>query len=320
MTDTINLMILGSCGFTLGNFVRNIMHKAREDRTQYPYNVVSIDRVGGNPNMIYYNADHKFHIADIRDKHVIDTIFQFERPDIVIHGASEKPNGSDQSFLSTNILGTQNVIDACLKHKVGKLIYLSDDKVYGYLSSESDAPWTEQSPINPVSSYAASKASAELLVMAAHKSHGLAYSIVRSSNLYGPRQSPDKLITNTMRRILNDQKIPVHGNGLNMRDWLHVFDHNAALRRIILDSEPNAIYNVGAGQEYTNFEVVQHVCNVMGKGWQLIEHTNDQRKDFRYAMDCSKIKALGWKQKTANLKAGLDTTWEWVHNNLYSLR
>lgn len=313
------VLITGTMGFIFSNFIRRAIYEKQ------PYSFVSIDRVGGNPNAIYSNKNHTFHVADIRDQHIIDTIFQFERPDIVIHGAAESSvdlSLSDpNSFITSNVLGTQVIINSCIKHKVEKLIYISSDEVYGQLENESDISWTEESPLNPRNPYSSTKACGELLVKAANQSHGLIYNITRSSNNYGPRQTADKLIPRAIKCILNNQNIPIYGQGLQIRDWTHVFDNCAAILTILNKGKPNEIYNISANQELTNIEVVQKICNAMGDCHKLISHIPDPRMghDFRYSVNSSKIRELGWKP-SYRFKEGIVDTVEWFKLNQWMLK
>jgi dTDP-glucose 4,6-dehydratase len=325
LPDIKKVLITGSCGFIFSNFIRKLVYESNRNREKYPYNVASIDRVSGNSNLLYVNKNHTFHVADIRDQHIIDVIFQHERPDVVIHGAAETfvdySLSDPNSFVSSNVLGTQVVINACIKHRVEKLIYISTDEVYGQLTSEADAPWTEDSPINPRNPYSAAKASGELLVKAAHATHGLIYNITRSSNNYGPRQTPEKLIPKAIKCVLQDQKIPIYGQGLQIRDWTHVFDNCSALLAVLTQGEPNQTYNISANQEFPNVEVIQSICNAMEKGHDLMSFIEDPRKghDFRYSVDSSKIRKLGWKP-AFKFKEGIVDTVEWYLNNKYFLK
>lgn len=315
------ILITGSCGFVLGNFIRKAVYE------KLPYTFVSVDRVNQNTlNSMYWNKNHTFHVADIRDQHVIDVIFQFEKPDIVIHGAAETsvdysltdPN----SFISSNVLGTQVIVNACVKHKVEKLIYISSDQVYGQLTNELDPAWTEESPINPRNTYSASKAAGELLVKAASHAHGLIYNITRSSNNYGPRQTPEKLVPKVIKSIIQDKPILVYGPGLQLRDWTHVFDNCSAISAVLEKGLPNETYNICANQEFTNIEVVQKICNALGKGHNLITNIEDPRgsgHDFRYAVNSEKLQKLGWKAQI-KLKDGIMATCDWFNNNQWFLK
>lgn len=313
------VLITGTCGFIFGNFIRKAIYEKQ------PYSFVSIDKVSGNPNSLYAHKNHIFHIADIRDQHVVDMIFQFERPDIVIHGAAESfvdySLSDPNSFITSNVLGTQVVVNACVKHKVERMIYISTDEVYGQLTSENDTPWTEDAPLDPRNPYSASKAAGELVVKAAHHSHGLIYNITRSSNNYGPRQTPEKLIPKAIKCILHKEKIPVYGQGLQIRDWTHVYDNCSALLAILNNGKNNETYNISANQEFPNIEVIQKICNAMGEGHDLISFIEDPRKghDFRYSINSSKIKELGWKPGY-KFKEGIVHTVEWYKANQWLLK
>lgn len=302
------------------NFLRRAVFEKQ------PYQLISIDRVNYSNNSMYWNKNHIFHIADIRDQHIVDTIFQFEKPDIVIHGAAESSVdhslNDPNSFITSNVLGTQVIINACIKNNVKKLVMISSDEIYGQLTSESEKSWTEEAPLNPRNCYSASKACGELLVRAAHQSHGLVYNITRSSNNYGPRQMPDKLIPNVIKCILENKKIPVYGQGLQIRDWTHVNDNCSAIFNILSNGKDNEIYNISANQEFANIEVVNAICNAMGKGHNLIEFIKDPRgtaHDFRYSVDSSKIKKLGWAP-SIKFKEGILSTVDWYQTNKYFLK
>jgi len=311
------VLITGSCGFIFGNFIRKAIYE------KHPYSFVSIDRVNSNAiNSMYWNKNHTFHIADIRDQHVIDTIFQFEKPDIVIHGAAETfvdySLSDPNSFVTSNVLGTQVIINACIKHDVKKLIYISTDEVYGQLTSEDEPSWTEESIIRPRNPYAATKAAGEFMVQAANQSHGLIYNITRSANNYGPRQTPEKLIPKAIKNVLAGTPIPIYGQGLQLRDWTHVFDNCAGIFTVLESGVPNETYNISANQKFANIEVIQKVCNVMQKGHDLITFVEDPRKtghDFRYSIDSTKLQKLGWKP-TIKLSDGLaNLCIPWYLNN-----
>jgi dTDP-glucose 4,6-dehydratase len=314
------ILITGSCGFILGNFVRKLVWDNK------PYDVVSVDRVTANAlNSMYLNRNHAFYPADITDEHIMGVIFQREQPEIVIHGAAETfvdtslkdPN----SFVNSNVLGTQVIINCCVKYGVKKLIYISTDEVYGQLTDEKSPAWTETSPLDPRNPYSASKASGELLVRAAHATHGLIYNITRSSNNYGPRQLPEKLLPKAIKCILEGTKIPIYGQGTQIRDWTYVADNCTAINAILEKGEPNEVYNISAHQEFTNLEVIQAVCNAMGSGWDLISHIPDPRPghDFRYAVNTDKLEGLGWKP-SYKFKDGLIETVNWYKMNQWFIK
>jgi len=312
-------LITGSTGFIFSNFVRKAI------REKLPYTFVSLDRVNGNANQMYMNKNHTFHIADITDQHTMDIIFQFERPDIVIHGAAESSVdyslSNPNEFVKSNILGTQTIINSCLKNDVEKLIYISTDEVSGQLTNESDAPWKEDSILDPRNPYSASKAAGELMVKAAAAAHGLVYNITRSCNNYGPRQMADKLIPKVIKCIMDNEKIPIHGNGQQIREWIHVSDNCSAIFQIMNNGKPNEIYNISANQELPIIDVIQKICNAMGKGHDLITHIKDPRdsQDFRYALDSTKLRELGWSP-SYKFKDGIVDTVEWYINNKWYLK
>lgn len=312
------VLITGTTGFIFSNFIRKAIYDKQ------PYQFVSIDRVNGNANLMYWNKNHTFHIADIRDQHVIDTIFQFEKPDIVIHGAAESFVDASlvnaNEFMTSNVLGTQVIINACIKHNVEKLIYISTDEVYGHLTNEDAEAWCEDAALNPRNPYSASKAAGELLVKAANQSHGLIYNITRSSNNYGPRQTSEKLIPKIIKCILENKKIPVYGQGLQIRDWTYVSDNCDGILTVLNHGKPNETYNIASNQEVTNIEVVQKICNIMENGHNLIEFVKDRPgHDFRYSINASKLKSLSWEPKV-KFKDGIEQCISWYMANQWFLK
>lgn len=314
------ILLTGSAGFIFSNFVRKVIYNKE------PYKLVSVDRINSSSvlNNIYQNKNHSFYIGDITDQHFMNVIFEYERPDIVIHSAAETHVDNSlkdaTKFMHTNVFGTQVVVDCCVKWGVEKLVYVSTDECFGHLTSESEPSWTEESPMNPRNPYSASKASGELIVKAAAHCHGLKYNITRASNNYGPRQTPDKLIPKIIKCILNDQPIPIYGQGLQMRDWTYVADNCDAVLTILNKGKDNEIYNISANQEFTNIEIVQQICNIMNKGHSLISYITDRKgHDFRYSINCDKLKGLGWKPNY-KLKEGLPITIEWYLKNQYFVK
>lgn len=290
------ILITGGLGFIFSNFIRKAIYQ------KHPYTFVNIDKANNKKSIQdrYINRNHKFYLCDIVDHNLVDTIFMIEKPDIVIHAAAlthvDNSLKDPSAFILNNVVGTQNIIDSCLKYNVDKMIYIETDEAYGHLTNESDALFTEKSPVNPRNPYSASKVSGGLLVKAAHESFGLKYNITRASNNYGVRQTSDKLIPKVIKCILNNKPIPVYGKGLQIRDWLHVEDNCSAIMTILNNGKDNEIYNISANQELSNIEVVQKICNIMGKGHNLISHIEDRPgHDFRYAIDSSKLKELRWQ-------------------------
>lgn len=290
------ILITGTGGFIFGNFIRYAIHN------KLPYSFVSVDKVKKSSVLynIYTNKNHKFYIGDISDPHFMNVVFEVERPDIVINGAAEShvdtSIGDANPFILSNVLGTQVVIDCCIRWEVGRLIQISTDEVMGHLEDDNAASLTEEAPLNPRNPYSASKGAGELLIKAAHETHGLNYQITRSCNNYGPRQDVEKLIPKIIKNIIEGQKIPVYGQGLQIRDWLHVDDKCSAIYTLLKDGALNETYNISANQELPNIEVVQRICNVFEKGHDLIEFVKDRPgHDFRYSVNSNKLRELGWK-------------------------
>jgi len=316
------ILLTGSAGFVAGNFVR----KAFFDKS--PYEFVSIDKITNSNllNNIFINKSHQFYMNNICDSHFIDLIFQYHKFDYLLHYAASThvdrsiENASD--FIQDNVVGTQVLIDACVKYNV-KMLLFSTDEVYGALSSDSDKSWNEESEISPNNPYAASKAASELLVKAAGKTHGLDYLITRSSNIYGPRQTADKLIPKVIKCIAEDKPIPIYGKGMQIRDWTNVIDNAQAVIKIIDNWKTGEIYNISANQEFSNIEIVQEICNLFGKGHNLITFVSDRKgHDFRYSIDSSKVRKLGWhpSYKIKGTDGGLVNTINWYKANQWFIK
>lgn len=310
------VLCTGSCGFIFTNFLRIAVTKNKED-----FKWASIDKLVPQHSIknIYANRSHDFYIGDISDAHFIDRVFDIVKPDFVIHGAAESfvddSIKSASAFVKSNVLGTQTLIDAAVRHQVERFFYISTDEVYGQLS-DNDQPWTEDSPLNPRNPYSASKAAGELLVKAAHETYGLSYNITRSCNNFGPKQSVKNLIPKVIKCILSKKPIPIYGQGLQCREWIHVADNCQAILQILKNGQPNQAYNITANYEISNLEMVHTICNLMESGHNLISFIEDPRPghDFRYSITNDKIKLLGWKP-SFRFKDGLMKTCDWYINN-----
>jgi dTDP-glucose 4,6-dehydratase len=289
------ILVTGSCGFIFSNFMRKVM------RDKLPYTFVSVDKVIAPYNRynVELNRDHNFYMGDIADELFMDNVFSIEKPDIIIHGAAE--SFVDDSirgagpFIHSNVAGTQVMVDMSLKHEITRFVYVSTDEVYGQLKTTDDPSWTEETPINPRNPYSASKAAGELIVKAAHETHGLNYNITRCSNTYGGSQPPRNLVPKIISCLLKNQSIPIHGSGKQFREWIFVEDHCSAIMKIIEESPSNEIYNIGTGVELTNLEMVNRIAQVLGKDPQIKFVKDRPGHDFRYSINCSKIQKLGWK-------------------------
>ncbi|MGL4362411.1 MAG: dTDP-glucose 4,6-dehydratase [Cellulosilyticaceae bacterium] len=316
----MKVLVTGAAGFIGGNFVHYMlkMHPKYKiiglDLLTYAGNMETLKDVVDNPNFIFYKAD-------IADSIEIDRIFDLERPDIVVNFAAE--SHVDRSitnpglFLRTNIIGTQVLMDASRKYDVRRYHQVSTDEVYGDLPLDRpDLFFTEETPIHTSSPYSASKASADLLVQAYHRTFGLPMTISRCSNNYGPYHFPEKLIPLIISRALADEKLPVYGTGENVRDWLYVEDHCAAIDIIIHNGKNGEVYNVGGHNEKTNLEVVKTILKELEKPEELITYVGDRLgHDMRYAIDPSKMmNELGW-EPTIKFEDGIKQTIKWYLDN-----
>ena len=296
----MRLLITGGCGFIGSNFVRFVL-----DHYQ-PEFVTNVDLLtyAGNPDNLAGVAEqcgqrYEFYQADISDREAMDAIMAKHKFFAVINFAAEshvdRSITSPGSFVQTNVVGTDVLVGAARRHGVKRFVQVSTDEVYGSLGPE--GRFTETSPIDPSSPYSASKAAADLMAMAAHKTFGQEVMITRCSNNYGPYQFPEKLIPLMITNALADKKLPVYGDGLNVRDWIHVDDHCRAIMAVLLDGKPGEVYNVGADAELPNIEVVELILEALGKPRDLISYVTDRLgHDRRYAIDSAKIRTqLDWK-------------------------
>lgn len=310
------ILITGTLGFIGSNFIQQVLQ-------QYPeYRWVGIDKAVYDYCLYntYNHSNYTFYLADITDKHIIDCIFHIEKPSIVINMCAESfvcsSIESVQPFLTSNVIGTQTIIDASVKYNIDRFIQISTDEVYGTHTSINDMPWTENSPIQPRNPYSASKAAAETMLHAAHLTHKLPFNITRCCNVYGSKQPYTRnLLPKVIYNILTNQPIPIYGNGSNLREYLYVSDKVGAIMTILKSGKLNEIYNIGSGVECSNLEIVERVASVLDKT-PKIEFGEDRKShDWRYALDFSKIMKLGWKPQT-HFEDGLLKTINWYKNNL----
>lgn len=267
---------------------------------------VDVCTYAANPSTIEEELKHenyKFYKTDIRDREAIEKIFETEKPDIVVNFAAEshvdRSITNPQIFLETNILGTAVLMDACRKYGIERYHQVSTDEVYGDLPLDRpDLFFHEDTPLHTSSPYSTSKASADLLVLAYHRTYGLPVTISRCSNNYGPYQFPEKLIPLMIHNAVHDKSLPVYGEGLNVRDWLYVKDHCYGILTVIEKGSVGEVYNLGGHNEKANIEIVKIILDKLGKPESLITHVGD-RHDQRYAIDPTKAVAeLGWAPTT----------------------
>ncbi len=315
----MRLLITGGCGFIGSNFVRFVL-----DHYQ-PEFVTNVDALtyAGNPDNLTGVAEsagerYEFFQADITDAEAMNSIMAKHKFFAVINFAAEShvdrsiTAGGD--FVNTNVVGTEVLLAAARRHGVKRFVQISTDEVYGSLGPE--GRFTEKSPLEPSSPYSASKASADLLALAAYKTFGQEVMITRCSNNYGPYQFPEKLIPLMITNALADKKLPVYGDGLNVRDWIHVEDHCRAVMAVLLDGKPGEVYNVGADSERSNISVVEFILQALGKPRELITYVEDRLgHDRRYAIDSAKMQEeLEWKP-IHNFETSLLETIRWYQDN-----
>ena len=313
------ILLTGTCGFVFSNFVRYLSRLNN-------YSIVSIDRADEKLGLhsIYSNKTHSFYLADVTDRHILENIFELEQPDIVIHGAArtfvDESIDSSDDFYTSNIIGTKNIAELSSKHNVDKFIYISTDEVYGHFESDTSDSWTEQSLLNPRNPYSASKAGAEFAVKAVSNTFGLNYNITRCCNNFGPRQFSRNFIPKVIGCILSDKKIPIYGDGSNVREWIHVNDHCNAIFHIMNNGQPGEIYNIGTNCHISNLELVNIICNKMGRGHNLISFVEDRKgHDFKYAIDSSKLHNLGW-EPSLSFNKGIDMVISWYSKNKWFIK
>ena len=316
----MKLLITGGAGFIGGNFIYYQLQKHPEDE------FICLDALtyAGNLETLQLAMKHdnfKFIKGDIADSDFVYKLFETEKPDIAVNFAAE--SHVDRSilepelFLRTNIIGTGVLMDACRKYGIKRYHQVSTDEVYGDLPLyRPDLFFTEETPLHTSSPYSASKASADLLVFAYHRTYGLSVTISRCSNNYGPYHFPEKLIPLMIINALYEKPLPVYGTGENVRDWLYVEDHCSAIDLIIRKGRVGEVYNIGGHNEKTNLEVVKTILKELGKGEDLITFVKDRPgHDRRYAIDPAKIhKELGWLPQTS-FAEGIKKTIKWYLDN-----
>jgi dTDP-glucose 4,6-dehydratase len=313
----MKVLLTGTAGFIFSNFVLYALQETDWD-------MASIDKLtyAGNLRNCAQVKRHKLYVGDICDQHFVGKVLEVEKPDIIIHGAAEsmvdRSIASSQVFIQTNVVGTHNLLDLALRTgTIQKFINISTDEVYGSLITGSANEDYKLAPRNP---YAASKASADLLGQAYFHTHGLPVMTTRCSNSFGPRQHLEKFVPKVIANCMAGKKIPVFGDGKNRREWIYVKDNFWAIKTIIEKGKAGEVYNISTNQECDNLEVVSTIMKLSGASEKLIEFVKDrQGHDFRYSVDCSKIKALGWKPQF-NFEEAILHTIGWYKANSWALK
>lgn len=315
----MKILITGCAGFIGVNFTKYWLKNHAEDIIvgvdclTYASNKNELQNLRKYPNFIFYKTN-------ICDREEIYRIFQTEKPDILVNFAAESHVDNSietpDIFIKTNVFGTQVLLDACVKYGIKRFHQISTDEVYGDLPLDSEGSFTETSPLKPSSPYSASKAAADLLTFSYYKTYGLPITISRSTNNYGKYQHEEKLIPKTVKTVVADMQIPIYGDGKNVRDWLHVDDYCQAIDLILHTGKIGEIYNIGAGNEIDNFNLVKQILLILQKDERLISFVEDRKgHDRRYRVDAGKLIKLGWQPKISFNK-GLYDTVAWYKNNV----
>jgi dTDP-glucose 4,6-dehydratase len=306
----MRLLVTGGAGFIGSHFIRHLLR-------QHPdYKVTNLDKLtyAGNLENVADAADHpnyRFVKGDISDRKLVDRLAA--EVDTIVNFAAEthvdRSIEDSTPFLTTNILGTQTLIEAALRHRHPRYIQISTDEVYG---DTMEGFFTEASPLKPSSPYAASKAAGDLLVLSYARTFGLPALISRCSNNYGPNQFPEKVVPFFIKKLMSGENVPLYKDGSNIRDWLHVVDHCRAIDLVLHRGRIGEVYNIGANNEHTNLEITRRLLQILGLPESRIEFVKDRPgHDLRYAIDASKIRnELGWKP-TVDFDVGFRETVDW---------
>jgi dTDP-glucose 4,6-dehydratase len=314
----MRILVTGGAGFIGSNYVRRLLTGDLTpsavttltvlDKLTYSGNRANLDPVVGDPRLVFVEGD-------ICDAPLVDDLMAGH--DAVVHFAAE--SHVDRSilgaapFVLTNVLGTQTLLDSALRHRVGRFLHVSTDEVYGSIAAGS---WTETTPLAPNSPYAAAKAGSDLIALAYHRTHGLDVVVTRCSNNYGPYQFPEKVIPLFVTSLLDGQRVPLYGDGQNVRDWLHVNDHCTGIHLALTKGRAGEVYHIGGGVELTNTELTARLLQACGRDWDMVERVTDRKgHDRRYSLDITKIsEELGYAP-AIGLEDGLADTITWYRDN-----
>ncbi len=312
-----NILVTGGAGFIGSNFINSLLSE-RDD-----YNIVNLDKLtyaGNLENLKNVEGNKNYHFVkgDITNSELVDYLFRKYSIKYVVNFAAESHVDrsilGSEIFFRTNVIGTNVLLEAARRYDVEKFLQVSTDEVYGSLGKE--GLFKEETPLSPNSPYSSSKASADMMAMAFYHTYQLPVVVTRCSNNYGPFQFPEKLIPLMIINTLNDKKLPVYGDGMNIRDWIYVLDHNKAIEMVLENGKVGEVYNIGASTEMPNIEIVKLILNKLGKDETLIEYVEDRLgHDRRYAIDSTKIQnELGWSPKYDFANA-MEKTVNWYLEN-----
>jgi dTDP-glucose 4,6-dehydratase len=314
----VRILVTGGAGFIGSHFVRTLLGGGYPNLSATAVTVLDKLTYSGNRANLAPVADDarlRFVAGDICDVALVDDVLAGH--DAVVHFAAE--SHVDRSilgaapFVTTNVLGTQTLLDACLRHRVGRFLHVSTDEVYGSIEEGS---WTEEWPLAPRSPYSASKAGSDLLALAYARTHGLDVVVTRCSNNYGPYQFPEKVVPLFVTNLLDGLKVPLYGDGGNVRDWLHVADHCAGIALVLAKGRTGEVYHIGGGTELTNRELTGRLLAACGAGWEMVEPVEDRKgHDRRYSLSIAKISAELGYAPSVGLDDGLAGTVAWYRDN-----
>jgi dTDP-glucose 4,6-dehydratase len=314
----VRVLVTGGAGFIGSHFVRTLLGNGFPGTSAAEVTVLDkLTYSGVRANLDPVAADKRLRFVegDICDTALVDDLMRGQ--DAVVHFAAEshvdRSIESSEPFVTTNVLGTQTLLDAALRSRVGRFVHVSTDEVYGSIAEGS---WTEDWPVCPNSPYSATKAGSDLLALAYHRTHKLDVVVTRCSNNYGPYQFPEKVIPLFVTNLLDGRKVPLYGDGGNVRDWLHVADHCAGVNLALMKGRAGEVYHIGGGTELTNRELTGRLLAACGKDWDMVEPVPDRKgHDRRYSLDITKIQdELGYAPAWT-LDAGLEQTVQWYRDN-----
>jgi dTDP-glucose 4,6-dehydratase len=314
----MHLLVTGGAGFIGSNFVRKVISGAYPGSTQNKVTVLdALTYAGNKENLAEVNTspNYSFVHGDITDTDLVNDLMT--KVDAVVHFAAEshvdRSITGSREFIMTNVVGTHTLLEAARRADIQKFVHVSTDEVYGSIPEGS---WDEERPLLPNSPYSASKASSDLLVRAYHRTHKLDVNITRCSNNYGPYQFPEKVIPLFITNLMDGKKVPLYGDGLNIRDWLHVDDHCRGIYMVLTNGRSGETYNIGGGTELTNKELTGLLLDASDSTWEMVERVEDRKgHDLRYSVDISKIaNELGYEPEV-NFEIGLAETVGWYKSN-----
>jgi dTDP-glucose 4,6-dehydratase len=313
----VRLLVTGAAGFIGSHYVRTLLAGGYAGYADVEVTVLDKLTYAGNPaNLADVEADprYRFVQGDITDAGLLADLLPGH--DVVVNFAAEthvdRSISGAADFVVTNVLGAQTLFDACLRTGVDRVVHVSTDEVYGSIPVGS---WTEDHILEPNSPYAAAKAGGDLIARAYARTHGLDISVTRCTNNYGPYQFPEKVIPLFVTNLLDGATVPLYGDGLNVRDWLHVDDHCRGIQLVLEQGEAGEYYNIGGGIELTNRELTQRLLDAMGVGWEMVQQVTDRLgHDRRYSLDDAKLRGLGYEPRTS-FAEGLAATVHWYRDN-----